>query len=1506
MNAAKEESIKKFWEARSIYKKARGMWLGSRKFYFLDGPPYATGSIHIGTAWNKILKDMYIRFFRMSGYDVWDQPGYDTHGLPIENKVQEELGIRSKAEIEKLGIDKFIARCRKFATQHIDAMNAQFADLGVWMDWENPYLTLENEYIASAWHTFKTAYEKGFLYRGLYPVHVCPHCVDPNSTVLVEGGTRKIGELANCWKHNKILSIDTESKELNITNPLGYIEHEEEAFLVKTKIGKKLIASADHPFWTKQGWMPLAELKYGAKVAVYNSVESPLPKITEKGSLLLDESKINITIESLETLTPKNTLSCFNDLSSDKKIAIKNIVYELRNKGYSYTQIARYVKDVLKIKISKSWVSKILKRDTSTRYDFIIKELKEKELIPLYSKSSKAFILAKLFGHIFGDGSIIIKKSKNRKFPIFSIVFTGKEEDLKEIQRDLDVLGYSYSSISKVESKSMINGRLVKGFSTYMRCYSLSLAILLISLGAPVGRKTQIRTTTPKWIDSNKKLSREFLAAYFGSELDIIKPRKYGKGFEVLRLHLTKDRHIEKDGIEFAKNICKLIKKFGITTSDDIRIEKRKINGRDKSKITISMDCNDTNLVKFTRFLGYEYCKQRKIRASHVLGYLLYKKRMEKERQKLKNKILSLRGSGVPCSKIAIQLNLPELYIRHIVYGKPKSVRGAKYISTFDDWLKNVTENLKDGIIWDEIENIKYLGKRKVCDIAVEKHHNFITNGFLTHNCETAVAYNEIEYKKVPDPSIYVKFSLRDEKNTFLLVWTTTPWTLPANTGIMAKPSADYIKVKIMKDAVESGRRKSEVLILAKELLETVMKKAGIEGYEVVEELKGKRLKDIEYIHPFADIPAQKQLSKARRVVLNDQFVTLTDGTGLVHVAPGHGQEDYKVGVENELPVVSPVRMNGKMDESCGKYANLYVKTADKTIIGDLSAAGLLLHEEKITHDYPHCWRCDSALIIISVPQWFFRVSELRNRLIAENEKVSWSPAWAGQRFRNWIECLGDWPVSRQRYWGIPLPIWTCGKCGAIRVISADELPQEMKDLHRPYIDSVRLRCRCGCEMERIKDVLDVWFDSGLCSWASLGYPGKDEKFKRLWPADLNIEGPDQIRGWWNSQLITSVITFDKAPFKNILFHGFVLDAKGVKMAKSKGNVVTPRDVVKKYNRDILRLYLLSSAPWDDFYFNWKDVDAVGKAYMVLENTFNFMETYTTRVKRSDLKPEDRWILSKMNSLIVKCTSNFEAYNAHKAVNDIKEFMLQDFSRTYIKIIRDRVWPAYGGDDAAFYTLYEVSKNISRIIAPVCPFIAEDVHQKIMKFGETNESVHLCSWPKADRHAIDTSLESMMETAKKIAEAANTVRQKNKIKLRWPLRSMIVSGQNADELKVAVKTFGDVIRSMCNVKNVRFGTADFNAEAGGIKIFLDTAMDDALKEEAMVRELMRKVQEDRKKAGMTISEKIVLTTDADLKKFEDMIKKEVGAKSVVAVDGLIGETLELFGNRINYKVKKAK
>ncbi len=603
----------------------------------------------------------------------------------------------------------------------------------------------------------------------------------------------------------------------------------------------------------------------------------------------------------------------------------------------------------------------------------------------------------------------------------------------------------------------------------------------------------------------------------------------------------------------------------------------------------------------------------------------------------------------------------------------------------------------------------------------------------------------------------------------------------------------------------------------------------------------------------------------------------------------------------------------------------MFAKDADKEIIQELKKRNLLVYEERVVHDYPFCWRCKTPLLMMAVPQWFFRVTAIRDKLSAENKGVKWIPPWAGERFQNWLESLGDWPVSRQRYWGIPLPIWICDKCSEIKVVgSRNELPKIPKDFHRPYIDQIVIKCKkCDGTMRRVEDVLDVWFDSGVASWATLGYPRNRKLFDRMWPADFILEGPDQIRGWWNSQMITSVITFGKSPFKSVLFHGFFLDVHGQKMAKSLGNIVTPEEVSLKYGRDVLRFFYLSGIPWEDYYFKWEEVQDIYKKLTVVKNTFNFIKTYVnTAGNKNNLKEEDRWILSKLNSLIANATKRIEEYHPHKAAQEILDFILNDFSRWYIKIIRDRVWVSYVGKDkeSAFYTLSTLADDILRLLAPFTPFLSENVYQEVVRKirSKSPPSIHMNSWPTVDEKLIDKKLEEEMEIIKQVVEAALAARQSANLKLRWPIKEVLIITKD-NRVRSAVRNLEGVLNSMCNSKLSRTVDKKPSGEFSEVKfdfghVLITKTLDEDLLNEAMLRELVREVQSLRKKNKFNVMEKIVLSleTDQNTKKIisenQKKLLQEVGASKLI-FGGLRGKfkgSLEFENKTINIAFSKSK
>jgi len=681
--------------------------------------------------------------------------------------------------------------------------------------------------------------------------------------------------------------------------------------------------------------------------------------------------------------------------------------------------------------------------------------------------------------------------------------------------------------------------------------------------------------------------------------------------------------------------------------------------------------------------------------------------------------------------------------------------------------------------------------------------NNLLERGLRVVNwcprCQTAIADSEVEYWDETDYSIYVKFPVEGEDNTYIVIWTTTPWTIPANVAVAVNPSFQYARVRATKD----GR--SETLIMASELVESVLKTGRYQDYELLGVLSAKQMQELHYNHPLEGlVPRQAHIHHG---VYAADFVT-AENTGCVHIAPGHGLEDYELGLDHHLEIFCPVGEDGRYTAEAGeKYQGLYVKEADGEVIADLEERGRLLSQGRLAHRYGHCWRCKTPIIFIATRQWFLRISDLRDKMLEEVARVTWYPEWAGSaRFADWINNARDWCISRQRYWGIPLPIWTCPACGHLEVIgTAAELEQRsggtVADLHRPDVDSVYLTCPCGGKMKRSPDVFDVWFDSAVASWATLHFPsreGSEEELNSWWPADFITEGHDQTRGWFYSQLGASMVSFGRAPYKSVLMHGFTLDDQGRKMSKSIGNIVQPEEVVSKFGADILRFYVLgANAPWEDLHFSWEAVENTARMLNIYWNAYRFALPYMVLDKfdasKSDLaswekslRPEDRWILSRVNSLTADVTAEMEGYQLHRIVRSISDFVLEDLSRWYIQLVRPRTWIEQDDPDklAAYATIYEVLVKLCRVMAPFTPFLSESIYQNLVAGLAEDDgqgkaacpaSVHMCDWPRADEGRIDKRLEASMALVREVAMAASNARQKGGRKLRWPVSEIVIA-----------------------------------------------------------------------------------------------------------------------------------
>ena len=683
--------------------------------------------------------------------------------------------------------------------------------------------------------------------------------------------------------------------------------------------------------------------------------------------------------------------------------------------------------------------------------------------------------------------------------------------------------------------------------------------------------------------------------------------------------------------------------------------------------------------------------------------------------------------------------------------------------------------------------------------------------------CSTTLAEYEIEYKELEDPSIYVKFPVKGRDKEYLLIWTTTPWTLPSNMFVMAHPDAVYVRVKVG----------DEVYILAKARLKEVMKEAGIEDYEVIEEFKGSELEGLEYINPLEEIlELQKKVAKYHRVVMAPEFVTLYEGTGFVHSAPGHGFEDFsvakKIGIEE---IVSPVDDEGRFTSEVGKYAGKHVREANEEIIDDLRRLGALVYAGTIVHRYPICWRCKTPVILRATKQWILRVTKLKKQLIEEAEKVNWIPKWALDRLRHILDNLQDWVLSRQRYWGTPLPIWICPNGHRVVVGSKEELKKlsgvEPRELHKPWVDKIVFKCPvCGREMKRVPDVIDVWFDSGIAFYAARGHPERLSRDEIV--IDFITEGHDQIRGWFFSLLRSGVIGFNKAPYRTVLVHGFALDEHGREMHKSLGNYVGTDEAIARAGRDPLRLWVLQNTIWEDLRFSWKFIEEVKRDLAIAWNVYVFASSYMNldsfdpnkyRLKdyKEYLRFEDKWILSRINTLVKKVTEALNKYLVHEAARELRKFIVEDVSRWYISLIRPRVWVEENTPDklAAYTTLYYVLKTWLVLAAPFIPFFTEKIYQEFIRSAEPGSpvSIHLMKWPKPIEEYIDKDVEEAMNVIKEIYEASAAARMKAGIKLRQPIREVIVYTSDP-RVRTIVDNYSETIALIANSKKVSVKTVE--------------------------------------------------------------------------------------------------
>ena len=671
--------------------------------------------------------------------------------------------------------------------------------------------------------------------------------------------------------------------------------------------------------------------------------------------------------------------------------------------------------------------------------------------------------------------------------------------------------------------------------------------------------------------------------------------------------------------------------------------------------------------------------------------------------------------------------------------------------------------------------------------------------------CGTALSSHEVAqgYKDVKDLTAIAKFKVADEDNKYILAWTTTPWTLPSNLALCINKAYTYIEAKV----------NDEILILAKDLAPKVLG----EDFEIVREFQGTELLGTKYeqLMPFGKVEG-----KAFEVIHGD-YVTLSDGTGVVHIAPAYGEDDSLVAKANGITFINLVDKEGKFVEEVTPWAGKFVKKCDESICKWLEENNKLFKAEKHLHSYPHCWRCDTPLLYYPKESWFVAMTTLRDKLIENNNKINWYPDNIRTgRFGKFLENVIDWGISRDRYWGTPLPIWEC-ECGHKECIGSIEelknkginVPEDI-ELHKPYIDAVHLNCpECGKEMERVKEVIDCWFDSGSMPFAQLHYPFENkELFEQNYPAQFISEAVDQTRGWFYTLLAISTAVFDRNPFENCIVLGHVLDKKGLKMSKSKGNVVDPFEVLGSEGADATRWHFYTaSAPWLPTRFSTDDVSEAGRKFLsTLWNVYSFYVLYADLDKFNPTEYADfvsdnvmdKWIMSKLNTLVKDVDAKLNSYDITNAALAIEDFT-DELSNWYVRRNRARYWSETLTDDkiGAYVTLYRVLTTLVKVAAPFVPFITEEIYQNLVVNldPQAEESVHLCLWPEVDEKAIDKNLEAEMDLAYKIVKLGRSARNGANIKNRQPLSKMLVS---TDSLPAY---YGDIITDELNIKVVEFG-----------------------------------------------------------------------------------------------------